>query len=64
MIDGHGGGLRAYRRPSVLNAWVGRMPGPVWTLAVYALIAATNLLVTVWLSGGSANGHGVTATGK
>lgn len=59
MIDGHGGGLRTYRRPSALNAWVGRMPGPVWTLAVYALIAATNLLVTVALSGGSASDHAV-----
>ena len=56
-MDGHGGGLRTYRRPSALNAWVGRMPGPVWTLAVYAVIAATNLLVTVVLSPGGAASH-------
>lgn len=57
MIDPPSGGVGIYRRPSALNAWVGNMPGPVWTLAVYAAIAATNLMVTVALSGVPASEH-------
>lgn len=44
-------------RPNALDGWIGRMPGPVWTLAVYAGIAAVNLSVVLFLDQVSGTAH-------
>jgi diguanylate cyclase (GGDEF)-like protein len=50
MTDPDVSALRAQPRSS-LDSWVGNMPGPVWTLAAYVVIAAGNLLVVLLLQG-------------
>jgi diguanylate cyclase (GGDEF)-like protein len=56
-------GTPDYRRTSSLDTWVGRMPGPVWTLAVYAAIAATNLIVAIFVAKSPDDAHGLLIVG-